>query len=153
MSFLTGRSHVITRKGEIPIEEVSKGELILTHEGRWRAVIEVLTRQYEGIGVLMEWSGGDKSLWATKDQPIATPKGWLFADSIPDSAGIYSVDGIRPDENDSDLRKLITVKQRPVFSKKELDEEVYNLVVEDDGSYICNRILVHGGGSNNGRKE
>jgi hypothetical protein len=40
---------VITARGVVPIESITKGELVLTHEGRWRHVMATMSRQAEVV--------------------------------------------------------------------------------------------------------
>ncbi len=78
---------IYTAEGVKPIEEIQPGELVLTHEGRFRPVRNVMTRRYHGAlyGLNATLSN---TLWLTDEHPILTTEGvgkemkWKRADEI-----------------------------------------------------------------------
>ncbi len=150
-NFPPRESLVYTQRGEMPIELVVKNDMVLTHLGRWRSVLAVRTRQFEGSLISLTWQGGGKNLTAAKATPIATPMGWLFADSIEEKDGILGVRGIRPNPNLDEfpgddheaawimIKTLIRHLSKPVDYKGEL----WGLDIDGDRSFLCNRVLVH----------
>src|SRR5437764_1113128 len=87
---------IYTIEGVKPIEEIRPGELVLTHEGRFRPVSNVMTRHYRGTlyGLSAKLSN---TLWLTDEHPILTAEGvgkglmWKRADEI--AAGRRSLKG------------------------------------------------------------
>lgn len=66
-------SLVLTADGWLPIEEVRIGMLVLTHRGRWRPVVDTITREAK----VLEVRGlGHPQLLTTADHPLLTRDGW-----------------------------------------------------------------------------
>lgn len=66
-------SLVLTADGWLPIEEVRIGMLVLTHRGRWRPVVDTITREAK----VLEVRGlGHPRLLTTADHPLLTRDGW-----------------------------------------------------------------------------
>lgn len=58
---------VMTARGQVPIEEVAIGDLVLTHRGRWRAVDNVMTKLADTI---MVRGGGQHAIETTSEHPF-----------------------------------------------------------------------------------
>ena len=65
---LTPDSLVITNNGPIPISKIKIGEKVLTHTGRYKKVLDVLTREYEGKVISLD-NGAVSRLFKTKITP------------------------------------------------------------------------------------
>ena len=61
---------IVTREGVTPIENVTVGDWVLTHKGRFRQVTKVMTRPYRGRGYEIHLSQGGKPLVLTEEHPI-----------------------------------------------------------------------------------
>lgn len=62
---------VQTRRGAIPIADVRVGDQVLTHQGRFRRVTEVLQRHYEGdIFKLKAYGMASMGPWLTAEHPV-----------------------------------------------------------------------------------
>ncbi len=78
---------IYTAEGVKPIEEIQPGEMVLTHEGRFRPVLNVMTRRYQGTiyGLNATLSN---TIWLTDEHPILTTEAvgaetkWKRADEI-----------------------------------------------------------------------
>jgi SPP1 gp7 family putative phage head morphogenesis protein len=81
---------VLTRRGEIPIENVQTGDLVWTHRGRWRAVIGLMQRHVSEV--LWSVRAGHRVLRITGNHPILTDNGWAVAAAIQPANQIYGVD-------------------------------------------------------------
>lgn len=44
----SGETEVVTSEGIVPIKEIAKGNLVLTHKGRWQRVLVKFKRHYQG---------------------------------------------------------------------------------------------------------
>jgi hypothetical protein len=71
-------SLVLTARGEVPIEEVERGDLVLTRKG-WRPVQH---RTFMGYKPTIGLRIGGRVLRATADHRIATPDGWRHAGAL-----------------------------------------------------------------------
>lgn len=60
---------IVTPVGLVPIEQISTGQLVLTHRGRWRRVKHVMERDYVGSVVTAQAKGLD-AVTATTNHPF-----------------------------------------------------------------------------------
>jgi len=68
--FLAG-AMVRTRTGEKPIEEIEKGDVVLTHKGRYREVYRTMKRPYRGTIYHIRYFGDSgRELHVTKEHPL-----------------------------------------------------------------------------------
>lgn len=79
---LASGTRVLTARGEIPIEEVRRGDSVLTRAG-WRPV-QHLT--FMGNKPTVALRVKDRVLFATPDHRIATPSGWAHAHALAANA-------------------------------------------------------------------
>jgi nucleoside-diphosphate-sugar epimerase len=70
-----------TSEGLRPIESLGAGDKVLTHQGRWRAVTEVMKRSYTGPMQRVHGPRG-QLLECTPDHRLLTNKGWAEAQSL-----------------------------------------------------------------------
>ena len=70
-------TYILTEKGYIPIEDVSVGDKVLTHKGRWRKVTATMHRDgarlwdVNGFGILPTRTTAEHPYYVTKpDQPM-----------------------------------------------------------------------------------
>jgi hypothetical protein len=69
-------TRVLTSAGWHRIETIQEGDLVMTHQGRWRAVTTVMRRHYKGP--LIEIGG----LRVTPDHRVLTRRGWMKAGAL-----------------------------------------------------------------------
>lgn len=68
--FLAG-ARVRTREGEKPIQEITVGDEVLTHKGRFRRVYHTMQRPYEGLIYNLRYFGdSDQELRVTEEHPL-----------------------------------------------------------------------------------
>ncbi len=68
--FLAG-ARVRTKQGEKAIEQISEGDEVLTHQGRYRRVYHTMRRPYHGnIYTLRYYGDSDKTLRVTAEHPL-----------------------------------------------------------------------------------
>jgi len=68
--FLAG-AQVRTHSGEKPIEEITVGDEVLTHQGRWRRVYHTMTRPYHGnIYNIRFYGDSRRKLQVTAEHPL-----------------------------------------------------------------------------------
>ena len=61
---------ISTKGGVVPVEKVDVGELVLTHEGRYRSVRKVYRRSYSGLMYKIVATGQPDALEVTEEHPI-----------------------------------------------------------------------------------
>lgn len=57
ISCLIPGTKIYTDRGILPIEEVRKGDKVITHKGRWKEIQDVIVNQYEGISTELQIQG------------------------------------------------------------------------------------------------
>ena len=67
---------VMTDKGQIRIDELSKGDLVLTHDNRFMPITEVMTRFEDKFYYEIELDNG-KKINITGEHPVLTKRGWV----------------------------------------------------------------------------
>ena len=91
-------TYILTEKGYIPIEDVSVGDKVLTHKGRWRKVTSTMQRDnariwdVDGFGILPTRTTAEHPYYVTKpDQPMEFKKveqlddSWYSTMALPDA--------------------------------------------------------------------
>lgn len=71
---------VTTRRGQVPIEAVEKGDQVLTHRNRWRPVIDTMTRERMTVKVRGQGHPGlvcstNHKFWASRSEERYVPIG------------------------------------------------------------------------------
>jgi hypothetical protein len=97
---------LVTLRDEVrPIEQVAIGDMVLTHEGRYRRVTAVHRRKYEGPMVLVSWEQGE--LLVSQEHPILTKRGWVEAAVLqPGDNLCRAAAGVRHDAFVSEVHNL-----------------------------------------------
>ena len=67
---------IYTAQGVKPIEEIEVGEMVLTHEGRYRPVVRTMTRDYSGT-IYGVRAANANTVWLTDEHPI-----WLSVGQV-----------------------------------------------------------------------
>lgn len=118
-------TYILTEKGYIPIEDISVGDKVLTHKGRWRKVTATMHRDgarlwdVNGFGILPTRTTAEHPYYVTKpDQPMEFKKveqlddSWYSTMVLPDTEsdgyskemwwiiGRYLADGWRVERKD-----------------------------------------------------
>ena len=126
---------ILTWTGEIPIEDIEPGMMVLTEDGTYK---KVLNRYYQGRkGTVILTTFENHKLRCTPDHRILTKRGWVEAENLlgSDEIKIYNVvsqDDV-PEETWTHLEKIEVVSI----------EDVYDLSVETNHSFVANGIVVH----------
>lgn len=71
---------VTTARGEVPINEVLPGDIVLTHRGNWAEVQQVLDQGMQAVVRLT--TAANTSIICTRDHRFFTPQGWERADRL-----------------------------------------------------------------------
>lgn len=74
---------VTTKRGNVPIEMVTTEDVVLTHRGRWRRVVQLHKNHYSGDLVTVN------GLSATPDHPFLTTRGWIPAKALEHGDNLF----------------------------------------------------------------
>jgi hypothetical protein len=126
-----------------PISEIKIGEVVMTHTGKWRRVLDVISREYSGQILKIKFASIRKNLVCTPDHLILVHKYleydpfknvWIRAQDLkPETDFIACPMGPRSMCNS----KIYSITEKPFTGL------VYNLKVEEDESYIVEDCAVH----------
>lgn len=67
---------ITTNKGQVAIEDIAVGDLVLTHSGKYKKVTTVMAREHDGLARDLKDSFG-RSVSLTNEHPILTLEGWV----------------------------------------------------------------------------
>lgn len=164
--FIAG-SEVITSTGVKPIELVEKGDLVLTHKGNFKKVLNTMNRTYEGPLKVIEVAGIKNKIKCTPEHRFYTSTSkrnysgtltgqvtlseptWTAAKdliSAPKSQkasyvnapkAIHEIDSVKSKQFTSLNKRVKSIEEEPFKGT------VYNIEVEDDNSYTIEGISVH----------
>ena len=86
---------IITIDGVKSIEDIRKGDVVLTHTGRWRKVTAVMSRHYKGPMTVLRTYGNSKPLVSTPNHPVYSQQ---YTDSTRGNLGVkVKYDWVRAD--------------------------------------------------------
>ena len=88
-SVVTGEL-VTTSTGQVPIEKVQKGDVVLTHRGRWRPVVGSRTSKGPSEIVVVHTDCGG-TIRLTGEHRVWTEHGWIEASSLHVGQQVYQV--------------------------------------------------------------
>ncbi len=134
-----------------PISELSKGEMVLTHLGRYRPIVNVFKRRYVGdlVRIKAKYSPPMMLMMLTPDHPVLveTPKGpmWLPAGKIKagdDIIWVLPEEGVKGELGSLLVVPYVTLEVMDI-ERVPYDGYVYNLEVEEDNSYSLFGATVH----------
>ncbi|OFW99470.1 MAG: hypothetical protein A3E78_17355 [Alphaproteobacteria bacterium RIFCSPHIGHO2_12_FULL_63_12] len=84
--------HIYTAKGSVRLKDVRVGDLVLTHQGRFRPVTELLRNEQDTrrkLKIHAVVGRGKFKLPCTEDHPFYTPQGWRLARDLKAGDSIY----------------------------------------------------------------
>lgn len=129
---------VTTKRGEILIEEVIVGDIVLsfnekTKELEWKEVLFTKSALKSNI---IEIESDLGLLRLTEDHQLFTQRGWIEARYLALTDTLYT--------NDGDLYwHILPVKIKSYYWVDEVPVEVYDLTVQDNPNFFAEGILVH----------
>ncbi|MBI5036828.1 IMP dehydrogenase [Candidatus Micrarchaeota archaeon] len=122
-----------------PIQEVKPGDYVITHKGRARKVTKVYEREYEGEVIQVKAEGNARYVSATPNHPFSVFQNqglhWLPAGKLSAKSVLVSLSEEKINEP-----VYLNVEDIGTLYKK---TTVYNLEVEEDESYVADRVAVH----------
>ncbi len=87
---MPGDSLINTSLGRKRIDQISVGDLVLTHKGRFRSVVETYRTESVAELIAIELESG-ASCRASREHPFFTQRGWVEAASLNVSDEIYQI--------------------------------------------------------------
>lgn len=151
---------VCTNRGNIPIESVRLGDVVLTHKNRWHMVTRTMNKVFSGELVFIRSFLNSEKLYLTKEHPVLVyerktqERKWVKAEDLRE--GDYV---ITPRANTFfrlvhkvlsflNLGKVFPAQHMLASRVTEVGNasykgKVYNLSVKQDESYVAGGIAVH----------
>lgn len=126
---------VLTLHGYKPIQDIVVGDLVLTHEGRYREVLNTGSH----VDSLVRLSDGVHEILCTENHPFRSMDSdykidWTPARDMVGLSWLYLEDG--PGYPCEWIKVLLC-------EKTDIRCEVFNLEVDEDNSYVANHLVVH----------
>lgn len=158
---------ITTNTGNIPIEQIKKGMLVLTHDSTYKPVLETMEKTSETL-VEIKIAGQTNTIKATPEHPFLTVKTNIKASKS--HTKLELTDGITKNTFWSEIQNLTTLDFIAVNSKINLSNvqdsdvlkldgytfiriesskthttstPVYNIDVEKNHTYVANNMIVH----------
>ena len=157
---------ILTDKGYKPIQDVQRGELVMTHLGRFKRVNAVMQREYRGPLMHIKAIGVNEII-CTPEHPFFVAQKKAHADNVDafqesnwkDAKCLSKADYLHIPRHDNcelvfkKVRNAIQDRTFPTdryiltpvtdIKAQYAETTVYNLSVEDDESYVANGVAVH----------
>lgn len=137
--FIAG-TQVLTQEGYKAIEDIQVGEYVLTHDGTYQKVNDVMSRHYKGQGIRFYDSRLYDDIICTPNHKFLTQRGWVEAQEIYQCNKYQSSKNYKLYSIHEESRTFINTWD---IETVELDETVYNLSVENNHDYVVQGISVH----------
>jgi hypothetical protein len=159
---------VMTLTGWKPIASVKPGDLVLTHQDRFRRVTAVRGKHYAGEVVRLKFGGRSRvNMTATVGHPVLTARGWVLVEQITAedtvvllaqpcvSCGELTRVGpggvneclalCRQRETTRKLNEIcfVTMKPKSIERYEIRRQSVHDLQVEEDESFVAGGVVVH----------
>ena len=160
---------ITTRSGTRPIEKIEPGDVVLTHQGRWREVSATMQRLADTLVTIEVQKNSARPLRATPEHPVLafrqadvddTPRhgtahleaafaalmpAWIEAGSL--AVGDYVVTEPAMSSNEA-VPAALTIGRHAVSpvvatSRESFGGTVYNFHVDEDETYVAEGIVVH----------
>lgn len=126
---------VLTLNGYKPIQDIVVGDLVFTHEGRYREVLDTGSH----VDSLVRLSDGVHEILCTENHPFRSMDSdykidWTPARDMVGMSWLYLEDG--PGYPCEWIKVLLCERTDSLC-------EVFNLEVDEDNSYVANHLVVH----------
>ena len=133
---------ITTKRGDIPIEEVTTNDYVLTRQGYRRVLAAGLTRRSAKVITITCDNG--KSLTGTGNHPIYIKgKDFIPLDAITYGDIMYSIGGKNIALTNTEVVKLVVESAVRNYREEQEPADVYNLTVDEVHEYFANGFLVH----------
>lgn len=132
---------ITTSKGLKPIEDIKKGDLVLTHRNRYKPVVMPMVTHTKSIYKIEVKDC--ETTYATEEHPFLVIESdevlphWVKAKDLDVDKHFIQLGETVNSTSDIEFSPLLSLE------KEETDELVYNFEVEDDNSYVANNLVAH----------
>lgn len=126
---------ITTRHGLVNIENIREGEEVLTSDGTWQKVNQVMSREYEGDMYKIQAKGAYAPIICTPNHKFLTQYGWKRADRL--LAGAESGRINRPDK-----LKIPEIRFPKKYETIDFTEHFYTNEFKRFGEITDNKIVV-----------
>lgn len=132
-----GNTLIQTNKRNKKISKINPGDYVLTHNGKFKKVIKTMSRFYEGN--LVKITSNSRKIYCTPNHPIyvCSLDKFMFKPAIDVCEDDFLITPVYKSYKQMLLNKVVDV------DKAFYEGQVFNLVVEDDNSYVANSFAVH----------
>lgn len=145
--FIAG-TKITTKNGLVNIEDIRPGDVVLTSDGSWQEVNDVMSRDYDGDMYKIRAKGAYESIICTPNHKFLTQNGWKRADRL--LAGNHDGRIKSPDKlstfKEASTKEYGAIDYIDIYQIDVLENQstkVYNLSVENNHSYVANGVIVH----------
>ena len=129
---------ITTARGQIPIVDVRRGDMVLTHANRMRKVLDTIVHHHIGDMVRIKSYGNGKDLVCTPNHPVRVYNKSTQSYEWRPAGALQKGDRIICFHRSARMHSAI----REV-SREHYDGLVYNLSVQYDESYVADGRVVH----------
>ena len=133
---VTADTRIVTDVGYKYITEVTKGDLVLTHEGRYKPVIDWVNNGVKPVFLVQLENGA--TLKCTDNHPFYTDKGWVRVRDLTLDSQVFTN---QREEEWVATSEFVTSKVKSITELS--PEPTFDITVEDDHSYVANNIVTH----------
>jgi hypothetical protein len=134
-----GDTKIITENGIKEIKNINIGDKVLTHDGSFQKVLDIIPRN-DKKEILRVKSFGKEDLYITSEHPF-----YLYnkKEDKYEWKSIEEIDNIKNYRNLSINKNKYTKSKFKSIKTLKNEETVYDLTVENTHSYIANGYIVH----------
>jgi len=145
---IDAKSPVFTSKGWRRIVDISVGELVLTHKGRFKKVIEIHRSKRKSPDVVKLFLGKkhdlERILTVTDYHPILIDGEWKPAEDVRIGDVVSYLANKRVISNHEDNYEFVSLEVTNIKKWRiRKPRTLYNLSVEEDESYVVKGFVVH----------
>ena len=135
---------ITTDNGLVPIDSIKVGDMVKTHNNRFKEVVDVIiTKTKEIYELIYETIDDEYTVFVTGNHPVFTVGrieparefSWTKVNKLKKKSLLYTID-------EKGIYKVAKIKKLKKHKLKE-EETVYNLTVLDESSYLANTLIVH----------
>ncbi len=141
--FIDPQTPIYTSRGWVPIGKVKIGDMVLTHEKRFRRVYALPRTPQQKPNVVRLKLKGEKFISMTENHLVLIDKGdhkhWIAAGDVKEGYNVVMLAGNHSGEYNLTGWPVESITR---FVPKK-NKTLYNLSVEKDESYIAKGVVVH----------
>lgn len=141
--------YVMTSRGMVDIKDVNVGDLVYTHSGRFRQVLETMSREYKGDLIRIKSYGSSEDVLCTPNHPIrvyerhAQTNRWIQAQNIKNKFRLCFPKLFIPSDKTSFISRAMAMLMAWYITEGSSSSNHIQISVKDEEeSLICIKHLV-----------